>query len=65
MADDLERVADKIGKRIAVKVSQEAADRGVHPMDFAEVFADVLWSAEMAKMVTSAESGEGQEHAGC
>lgn len=60
MADDTERVADKIGKRIASYVIREAQERGVHPMDFAETFADALMAAVMGKMVAKqAEASEG------
>lgn len=60
MADELERVADKIGKRIASYVIREAQERGVHPMDFAETFADALMAAVMGKMVAKqAEAADG------
>ena len=62
MADELDGASDKIGKRIATFVIREATERGMHPMDFAEVFADALMTCVMARMVPQTrepESGGG------
>lgn len=63
MADDVERVQHKLWSRVATFVIREATERGMHPLDFAEVFADALMTTVMARLVT--KNAEAQEHGGC
>lgn len=47
---ELEPVKNKLLNRIAYKTAEEAAKRGLHPMDFAELVADSIVSAACARV---------------